>query len=262
MSNWDFGHRRQEPADPRQPRYPREAGWPAGDGYAGNDGEPYDDPAAAPYPITYERDDFNGHPPWSAGPQRPAPPAPPGPWQPGPPRPWQPGPRRGAPRQEDPRPTSPGRAMPQRPDPRQAGTWQTGPWSAAAERPAPLLTGGRGYAGRRGSAGTGGRHSADPMRAFRPGTQPGEEPWLDAHREPALDGPWWDPDSWPDWRRWLIPVGVAVLAAAIGAALVLLTGIHPGASAAVGAARATTAVSRAPSHPNPNHPSQRHPSRI
>ena len=72
------------------------------------------------------------------------------------------------------------------------------------------------------------------------GGAPYEEPWLDDPRGPQLDGPWWDPDSWPDWRRWLIPVGVAVLAAAIGAALVLLTGMHSGASAAAGAANPTT----------------------
>jgi hypothetical protein len=74
----------------------------------------------------------------------------------------------------------------------------------------------------------------------QPGVAPYEEPWLDDPRGQRLDGPWWDPDSWPGWRRWLIPVGVAVLAAAIGAALVLLTGMHTGASAAVGAASSTT----------------------
>jgi hypothetical protein len=72
--------------------------------------------------------------------------------------------------------------------------------------------------------------------------QAGEEPWLDDARGARLDGPWWDPDSWPDWRRWLIPVGVAVLAAAIGAALVLLTGMHAGASAAVGQTNPTTSA--------------------
>ena len=225
MSNWDFGHRRQEPADPRQPRYPREAGWPAGDGYAGNDGEPYDDPAAAPYPITYERDDFNGHPPWSTGPWPSAPP-------------WS----AAAPRADQ---FDGGQYMGAQPSyadrhPRHGG----GQRGYRGEDPG-RLAGGRGYAGTRGSAGTGGRHSADPMRAFRPGTQSGEESWLDAHREPTLDGPWWDPDSWPDWRRWLIPVGVAVLAAAIGAALVLLTGMHSGASAAVGPAHAATTASPA-----------------
>jgi hypothetical protein len=78
------------------------------------------------------------------------------------------------------------------------------------------------------------------------GGAPYEEPWLDDPRGPQLDGPWWDPDSWPDWRRWLIPVGVAVLAAAIGATLVLLTGMHTGASAAVGHANPTARTRTAP----------------
>jgi hypothetical protein len=99
MSNWDFAYGR-EPADPR---------------------EPYDQQAAS-YPLTYERDDDDGGPPWLTGPRRPSPP--------------QAGPRHAL------RPTSPGRAMPPRPEPRQAGPrrpanpWQTGQQSAAP-RPAP-----------------------------------------------------------------------------------------------------------------------------
>jgi hypothetical protein len=78
------------------------------------------------------------------------------------------------------------------------------------------------------------------MRSLYPDSRGGEEAWLDEARGPGLDGPWWDPDSWPGWRRWLIPAGVAVLAAAIGAGLVLLTGLHTGASAAIGPAGPAT----------------------
>ena len=123
--------------------------------------------------------------------------------------------------------------MPQRPGHRQTGPWQTAdprpgpPRSAAPQPPAPAQAD---YAGSQ-------RGYPDRQRHYGSGRRevPYEEPWPDDSRGPQLDGPWWDPDSWPDWRRWLIPVGVAVLAAAIGAALVLLTGLHPGASAASGA---------------------------
>ena len=311
MSNWDFGYSR-EPADPRDPQYPpppggaggprrprgrrgrSDAGWPGAEGYP--DAERYPDaegwpsrdgthdPQAAPYPLTYERDDFD---------QRPT-------------GPWQAEPRRA------PRPTSPGRAVPQRPASGQTGTWQTAPPLAATQRPAPAqapprpaspwtaappptgqfgadqygadqyaggqpgyadgdrgyASGQRGYAngqpgyadgqrgyvgGQRGGAadpfepwsagypsGTlGNRDSAGTRPPLYPDSQADGEPWLDDSRGPRLGGPWWDPDSWPDWRRWLIPVGVALLAAAVGATLVLLTGMHAGASAAVGQANST-----------------------
>jgi hypothetical protein len=79
MSNWDLGFG-QEPADGYQPRHaphpggpdgtvfhfgdtgwPGSTGWPGTDDFPDNDGEPYD-PQDAPYPITYERDDFDGVP--------------------------------------------------------------------------------------------------------------------------------------------------------------------------------------------------------
>jgi hypothetical protein len=79
MSNWDLGFG-QEPTDDYQPRHapqpggpdgtvihfgdtgwPGSTGWPGTDDFPGNDGEPYD-PEDAPYPITYERDDFDGVP--------------------------------------------------------------------------------------------------------------------------------------------------------------------------------------------------------
>jgi hypothetical protein len=307
--------RRGEAGWPGSAGYQAEAQWPDGRGYqadggwpgsAGNqtgdgDGDPYA-PQATPYPLTFERDVFDGRPTWSTGPQAA-------------------GPRHAA------RPTSPGWAVPQRPGSRRAAPWQTGPGSAAGERPtrsqavpqrpglppeaphAPWratppagdqfggdqYAGGqpghvnedRGHAGdqrggapysaepwsagyspgpfggrdregmgRRKAAGTGsrfsagtdGRSSADPMRSLYPDSQADEEPWLDDSRGPRLDGPWWDPDSWSGWRHWLIPVGVAVLAAAIGAALVLLTGMHSGASAAVVPAHAATTASPVADH--------------
>jgi hypothetical protein len=384
MSNWDFGYGPQDPADRPAPRYPREAGWQGGEGYSGNDGDPYD-PSAAPYPVTYERGDSAGYPPWSTGPQR---------FSPGQADPWRTasrsaasqrptradaGPRHAAPRQApmrhaaprqaprgqaspgqaSPRQAPPGQASPGQAWPRQAAPRQTPPGQAAPRQPrqaglgsrapqsappwsaAPPPTdefdggqsaadqygagqsaadnygggqhtaeqygGGRpGYFGQRdypasqrgrapssaepwsagdssgpgsrrtagpgrpGSADTVGRHSAhagrrgtgrpndaDPLRALRPDVRAGEEAWLDDPRGPVIDGPWWDPDSGPNWRRWLIPVGVAVLAAAIGAALVLLTGLHPGASAAIGApgtAKSTTPINPAPSRPQASRP--------
>jgi hypothetical protein len=96
MSNWDFGYG-QPPAEhhePQQPQYPYpqqpqqpypqypyqqqpegpggagflpddagwsdDGGWPDADGYLSGSGEAYD-PRDAPYPITYERDEFEGH---------------------------------------------------------------------------------------------------------------------------------------------------------------------------------------------------------
>jgi hypothetical protein len=296
MSNWDFGYSR-EPTDPRDPRYPPppgraggpgrpggprgrgDAGWPGAEGYPdaegwpGHGGAPYD-PQAAPYPVTYESDDFDGRPTWSTEPQQA------GPWR-------------------APRPTSPGRAVPQRAGDRPTAPWQTGPQPAATQRPARAQAvpqqaspqqagpwpgapraapppwapgrppadqfGGDQYAGgQHGYAGgdrgyvsaqpgylTGQTGYADGRGGY-PGGQrglPDEEPWLDDPRGSRLDGPWWDPDSWPGWRRWLIPVVVALLAAAIGAALVLLTGMHQGASAAVGAAKQTTQTSATAGRP-------------
>jgi hypothetical protein len=243
------------PPGQARPDRPGEAGWPGSEGYQADDGEPYD-PRAAPYPLTYEHHAFDGRPTWSTGPERSAPPQA-GPWQ-------------ADPRRAGSRPTSPGRAMPQRPAPEQAaprqascrqaglrrGTSRPAPPRPTAPPPAGQFGGDQYIGGQRGYAGgqpryahgqrdypacsaepwspgysSGRQGSAEPMRSLYPDSQAGEEPWLDDSRGPRLDGPWWDPDSWPGWRRWLIPVGVAVLAAAIGAALVLLTGTHPGVSA-------------------------------
>ena len=120
MSNWDLGFGR-EPADSYEPRQPSQpgrtdgpglpdraafpfggAGWPGNPPWSdsadfpGDDDEPNAPPPDAPYPLTYERDAFDGGSSWpatsvltstqpSAAPPPPAPPAPPPPWQPAPP---------------------------------------------------------------------------------------------------------------------------------------------------------------------------------
>ena len=173
MSNWDLGFGR-EPADSYEPQYPPQpggpggaafrsgdAGWPGNAGWYGTEDSPGDDePFDAPYPITYERDDFD------EGPSRPA-----------------------APRPESSQP----------PAPPPAAHW--------------------------------------------------EEPWLGDLPGARGDGPWRDPDPGPGWRRWLIPAGVAVLAAVIGATLVLATGGHPSAPAASSTAKPTTPATPAASAP-------------
>ena len=81
MSEWDFGYGR-EPTEHHEPRYPQQppysypeqqepdypypyypadqsdaAGWPGADGYPATE-DTYDPPTG--YPITYERDEFEG----------------------------------------------------------------------------------------------------------------------------------------------------------------------------------------------------------
>ena len=77
-----------------------------------------------------------------------------------------------------------------------------------------------------------------------PPAAPWAEPWLDDPRGARGDGPGRDPGSGPGWRRWLIPAGVAVLAAVVGATLVLLSSARPSAPAAVGPAKPTTPAAR------------------
>jgi hypothetical protein len=100
MSNWDLGFG-QEPADGYEPRHapytggpdgtvlhfgdtgrPAGAGWPGTEDFPGDDFEPEDQP----YPITYERDDFDGMPDWPTASQSASPPPPPAPPAPG--QPW------------------------------------------------------------------------------------------------------------------------------------------------------------------------------
>jgi hypothetical protein len=106
MSNWDIGFGR-EPADNSEPRYPSQPGGPGGApsppgdtawhddprwfgaaDYPGDDADP-DDPQDAPYPLTFERDDFDGAGSRSAASWVEAPPPPPPPPTPPPPsQPW------------------------------------------------------------------------------------------------------------------------------------------------------------------------------
>jgi len=200
MSNWDLGFGR-EPAESYEPRHSSppgrpdatavpasDAGWPSYVTWFGSPDFPRDDdgldpPPDAPYPLTYERDEFDGGASWSAtsvlASSRP-PAAPPPPFPP------------------------PPTAAPPSPPP---------PWAAA---PAP---------GDRfeGDLYAGGQHDSAPY----------------------LNEPWWNPDAQPRGRRWLIPAVVAVLAAVIGATLVLLTSSHPKAPVAAGPARRTTPTTAA-----------------
>jgi hypothetical protein len=240
MSNWDFGYSR-EPADFRDPQYPPPPGEAAG-------------PRRPRGP--------SGRGDAQAGPRRAAT----RPTSPGRTVPQRPGPRQTAPWQPTPR-----SATTQRPTPAQAvppPTYQFGGGQCVGGQPGydeqcgytgglrvgapysaePWSSGySSGTTGSRDGAGKDRRNSAGTMRPLYPNrysdSQADEEPWLDDSRGLRLDGPWWDPDSWPGWQRWLIPVGVAVLAAAIRATLVLLTGMHSGASAAAGAAKSTTSAS-------------------
>ena len=214
----------------QQPLYPddQQAGWPDADGYP-DDGEAYDPPTA--YPITYERDTFEG---------RAALPGPPPPDVTTPYSPW--------PDASDPadRFSAASSASRWSPPPAAADRFRTetagGPW-----RPPPPAAG-------LGSAGLG---SADRKQAFYPSRQPphpddpadpgfarsGYPPPLagaeqarsrSGRHRPRGGQSWrpgagpWPPDDEGDWGdeppdrgRWLIPVGLAVVGAAVGAAIVM-----------------------------------------
>src|SRR5580692_1754124 len=187
MSNWDLGFGR-EPAESYEPFYPPHpgapgeavfragdaespgsAGWPGTEGYPGDDDELYD----PPYPITYERDAFDG-----------------------------------------------------------GSSWPAAPRPASSQPPQPPA----------------------PAPAPPPPAAPWDEPWLDDLRGGRVDGPWRSPNSRPVWRRWLIPTGIAALAAGISATLVLLAGAHPSAPAAAGTARPTTPATSAAGRPPASRP--------
>jgi hypothetical protein len=187
MSNWDLGFGR-EPAESYEPFYPPHpgapgeaafragdaespgsAGWPGTEDYPGDDDELYD----PPYPITYERDAFDG-----------------------------------------------------------GSSWPAAPRPASSQPPQPPA----------------------PAPAPPPPAAPWDEPWLDDLRGGRVDGPWRSPNSRPVWRRWLIPTGIAALAAGISATLVLLAGAHPSAPAAAGTARPTTPATSAAGRPPASRP--------
>ncbi len=130
--------------------------------------------------------------------------------------------------------------MPPRPQPRQARPPSAGGQYASAQYEGAQYEGGQHAGGdrryvqaeRRYDDGRRGYPDRDHGYGDGQHGYPGDEPWLEDPRGAGRDGPWWDPDSWAGWQHWLIAIGVALAAAIIGAALVLLTGAHPGASAA------------------------------
>jgi hypothetical protein len=180
-----------------------------------------DDDGTAPYPLTYERDDFVGPGPGPAG-QGGPPPA--EPWEPWPPAPY--------------------------PD----GAAPPGTRNTPASSDAPLGTGPESWLGGRDGDGTG-----KPARGRR-GTGAAapewvaDTEWAGAEWAEAQSGrPGQDPEDWGDpgggppgqsRRRWLVLAGIAAAGAALGAAAVLLTGGHP-ASEAAGSAK-PTAPARTP----------------
>jgi hypothetical protein len=168
---------------------PADEGWPpAGDGWDDEDG-------TAPYPLTYERDDFVTAEPQPAAPAAPAR------------EPWE----------------------PRLPAPSPAGPGDAGPGGPALDEP-----GGRRWTARWGEAAGGGRRGAEAAA----GAWTGQDPGL-PDEDLAAGGPGEeDPAEWgtgPGGRRWLIPAGLAVAGAAVGAAAVLLIGGHPGAQGPQGA---------------------------
>ena len=155
---------------------PADEGWPADDGFD-------DDDDMAPYPLTYERDDFDA---------------------------------------ADSQPAAPPRAA--------LGTVAacglSRPDSADADPRHGLTDGDR--QSRRGRHAGARPPGADAATAGRRPSWTGQDPGL----------PGEDPADWAaggtrrGGRRWLIPAGIVVAGAAVGATAVLLTGGHPGARAA------------------------------
>jgi len=198
----------------RDDHWPQD-GWPAGDGVAGSgpadeeEGEP-----TGPYPITYERDAFTAADAGPAGPARDED------YEPWPPAPYPPAPY----------PAGPG----QRED--------------AAVLTDDTAT--EGYAKRTDNSASGRQSGASWRAAAWPGRRgpvvedlawPGQVPG-----EPGEDWDYEDGGRRRGARRWLIPAGVVVAGAAVGAAAVLLTSGRPAGQASQGASRTpvTPAASR------------------
>ena len=190
------------------------SGWPAGDAWADGDDEDEDeDEDEAPYPLTYERDDFA-----DLGSEQSVPP--PAPWEPWPPVPY-PG------DSGDPQvPGTPG--VTGDPGGGHAATW-------ADEDSEGRAPGGRLRGLRRGRAGTPAADDGSPGAEFGlPGAEFGD--WADGGggRASRYAG------QGRGGRRWLLPAGIAVAGAAVGVATILLTSGHPaahGGEAAGGLAR-------------------------
>jgi len=199
MSNWDLGFG-LESANPHEQRYPPpppptgpggppgpggadpqpgNGGWPGNAGWYGTEVPPgADDLPDAPYPITFERDGFDGRPPWES-----------------------------------------------------TGLNATAPPPVAA--PFPNQFDGDQYVD--GAPDRSEPWSADPLLGHQDGAD-------------LMQGLY--PDDGSGRRRWLIPAGIAVLAAVIGGALVLLSSsTHRSAPAAAGTARPTAVATPAASRP-------------
>jgi hypothetical protein len=163
--------------------------WPPGAGTSADEDRPDDgwddDEGTAPYPLTYERDDYA-----TAGPQPAAPPVEDS---------WEPWP----------------------PVSRPEGLNVSDQRGLPADYPTEQAR-----ATRRSETAWRGRPDAGAAPAGWTGQDPGlpEEDLAD----------WADGASRRGGRRWLLPAGVAVVGAAVGAAAVLLTGGHAGAQGSLG----------------------------
>jgi hypothetical protein len=199
------------PYDAGQPAdagWPADTGWPDADQVPGS-GQPYDPPSA--YPITYERDEFEGRASLPVA------------SQPGVAPPLSPWP-------DAPDPDDGFRSEPS------ANQWRPPPPAVqrgAADRTQPW------YAGERpdypdGPAYRGPRRPGDPRTPPGAGWHQGGGPW------PEGDEGEWDDDG-PGRGRWLIPVALAVAGAAVGAAIVMFALGH--ARAAGGTSSPTTGAS-------------------
>jgi hypothetical protein len=191
-----------------------------------------DDPQAAPYPITYERDEFEGRasrptaapsctPPYAPWPAAPDPadrfasdPSARQPWRPPPPvgapdtadstLAWYPG-------QQPHYPGDPAYRDPGRPDEPRA--------RRARSR----------------------RHGREPWAQEDEAWQQGGEPWPQGRQPGRHSGERWPQDGEADWddeeaggpRRWLIPAGLALAGAAVGAAIVMFAFGHARAAAGI-----------------------------
>jgi hypothetical protein len=225
----------QQPGEPSAPasfpdqaRWPDNGGWPGGNGHPGG-GEPYDPPDA--YPITYERDGFEGR---ASLPVAPPPDLTP------PYSPW--------------------------PDAAEPGGRFGGEPPASQWRPPPPVGDlGPADATRAWYPGRPPGYPDDGVSYRRPPgarATPGGAAWRQA------GGPWpeggegeWD-DEPSGRRRWLIPVALAVAGAAVGAAIVMFALGHAraaagtasptaGASSPAGAAGPSTASAGAGAGPTP-----------
>jgi hypothetical protein len=197
---------------PEETGWPADGGWPDADGYAGS-GEAYDPPAE--YPITYERDAFEGRGPLPATAAADV----------------------AAPSYSPPSYPAPSYSPPSyspRPDAHDPGDRFGGEPRANRWRPPPPPAGDLGASNRTQVLYP--DPPAVPGTRSGPAWQPDGGPWRQDDDGARDDGP-------AARRRWLIPVGLAVAGAAVGAAIVMFALGHarapsgtasPGAGSPVG----------------------------